>query len=94
MRVRHAYGQWGPLLAGQTNTVFMDGDTFPNTVEYWGPAGMVFLRNPQVRYSYKGGAQEFAIAIEKPGNDIDPGNVRLIAPTLAQIFAATRNGPI
>lgn len=81
-RLRHAYGAWGPILAGQTNSLFMDGDTFPNTIDYWGPIGMVFLRNPQVRYTYKAGSNEFAIAIEKPGNDIDPGNIRRIDPEL------------
>lgn len=81
-RLRHAYGSWGPLLVGQTNSVFMDGDIFPNTIDYWGPSGMVFLRNPQVRYTYKTGAHEVAVALEKPGNDIDPGNIREFDPAL------------
>ena len=51
IRLRHAYGQWGSWLAGQTNSLFMDGDIFPNTVEYWGPNGMVFLRPPQIRWT-------------------------------------------
>src|SRR5215471_14803389 len=59
-RLRHFYGQWGPILAGQTNTVFMDIDTFPNVVDYWGPNGMVFVRNPQVRFTYKTGPHELA----------------------------------
>ena len=46
IRLRHAYAQWGELLAGQTNSVFMDGDSFPNVIDYWGPTGMIFLRNP------------------------------------------------
>ena len=25
----------------------MDPDVFPNTIDYWGPTGMMFLRNPQ-----------------------------------------------
>jgi hypothetical protein len=87
-RLRHAYGSWGPLLAGQTNSVFMDGDIFPNTIDYWGPSGMVFLRNPQVRYTYKTGPHEFAVAIEKPGNDIDAGQIREFDPALG---AAIRN---
>jgi len=81
-RLRHAYGSWGPLLVGQTNSVFMDGDIFPNTVDYWGPTGMVFLRNPQVRYTFKSGKHELAVALEKPGNDIDPGNIREFDPDL------------
>lgn len=81
-RLRHAYGSWGPILAGQTNSLFMDGDTFPNTIEYWGPVGMVFLRNPQVRYSFASGSHKFAVAVEKPGNDIDSGAIRQVDPSL------------
>jgi hypothetical protein len=78
-RLRHAYGEWGSLLAGQTNSLFMDIDVFPNTIDYWGPAGMVFYRNVQIRWTpYKTDNSHFAIAIERPGNDIDSGNLRLI----------------
>ena len=28
----------------------MDPDVFPNSLEYWGPTGMVFFRNVQVRW--------------------------------------------
>ena len=75
MRLRHAYGEWRSILAGQTNSLFMDGDMFPNTIDYWGPAGMVFLRNPQIRWTPVRGANTFAVAIEKPGNDVDTGMV-------------------
>ncbi|MBL8226246.1 MAG: hypothetical protein JNM50_13055 [Chromatiales bacterium] len=51
IRLRHAYGEWGQFLAGQTHSLFMDIDIFPNVIDYWGPAGMVFLRNPQIRRS-------------------------------------------
>ena len=82
-RLQNFYGKWGPVLAGQTNTVFMDGDIFPNTLDYWGPAGMVYIRTPQIRYTYKSGPHEFAVALEQPNNDIDPGNIRQIDPNLA-----------
>jgi len=29
----------------------MDDDMWPNIVDYWGPSGMVFLRNPQIRWT-------------------------------------------
>jgi hypothetical protein len=78
-RLRHAYGEWGSILAGQTNSLFMDGDVFPNTIDYWGPSGMVFYRNVQIRWTpYKTDSSHFSIAIERPGNDIDSGNLRLI----------------
>jgi len=28
----------------------MDPDVFPNSLEYWGPNGMVFFRTLQARY--------------------------------------------
>jgi DcaP outer membrane protein len=78
-RLRHAYGEWGQLLGGQTHSLFMDIDVFPNLIDYWGPTGMVFLRDPQIRWTaYRTANDVFAVALEKPGNDIDPGNIRLI----------------
>ena len=78
-RLRHAYGEWGPILAGQTNSLFMDGDVFPNTIDYWGPAGMVFLRNVQLRWTpWRTEHSHFAVAVERPGNDVDAGNLRLL----------------
>ncbi|MFO0998192.1 MAG: DcaP family trimeric outer membrane transporter [Alphaproteobacteria bacterium] len=50
-RVRHAYGQLGPVLGGQTWSTFMDQDTFFDTVDFFGPAGQEFLRQAQIRYS-------------------------------------------
>lgn len=78
-RLRHAYGEYGQFLAGQTHSLFMDIDIFPNTVEYWGPTGMVFLRNPQIRWTPISGANSFAVAIENPSNDIDSGEFREVA---------------
>ena len=83
-RVRHMYAKWGPFLAGQTNTLFMDGDIFPNVLDYWGPIGMVFVRNPQLRWTFlNGNGWEAAVALEHPSDDIDPGNIRLIDPDIA-----------
>jgi len=88
MRVRHVYGSWGNWLAGQTNSLFMDIDIFPNTIDYWGPNGMVFLRNPQIRWTpVHSGDNTFAVAIERPGNDIDPGQFREVDPALANFQA-------
>ena len=79
MRLRHFYGEWGSILAGQTNSLFMDIDVFPNTIDYWGPSGMVFYRNVQIRWTpYRTENSHFAIAIERPSNDIDSGNLRLV----------------
>jgi len=73
IRLRQAWGSLGPFLAGQTNSVFMDGDVFPNVVEYWGPNGMVFFRNVQLRWTPIDGKGQLAIAIERPGASADAG---------------------
>jgi len=79
VRLRHFYGEWGQLLAGQTHSLFMDIDVFPNVIDYWGPPGMVFLRLPQLRWTaYRTANDIVAVALEKPGNDVDPGNIRLV----------------
>lgn len=50
-RLRHAWGQLGPVLAGQTWTTFQDQDTFFDTVDFFGVAGQEFARQAQIRYS-------------------------------------------
>jgi hypothetical protein len=83
IRLRHAFGEWGQLLAGQTHSLFMDIDVFPNVIDYWGPTGMVFLRTPQIRWTpVEREGFAFAVAIEKPSNDIDPGQIRQVSPDL------------
>lgn len=93
IRLRHAYGQWGHWLAGQTNTLFMDASIFPNVIDYWGPTGMVFLRNPQVRWTPFTGDSSFSIAVEKPGSDIDAGEIRVIDPNLGTNLRGTEKVP-
>ncbi len=70
LRLRQAYGSWGPILGGLTASLFMDDDFWPNIVDYWGPAGMAFYRNVQVRYTFFTGTHTLAIAIERPGADL------------------------
>jgi hypothetical protein len=72
-RLRHAWGDIGAIGAGQTWSPFMDPDVFPNTLEYWGPTGMVFFRNVQLRYTPIIGAHTAMIALERPGASGDQG---------------------
>jgi hypothetical protein len=72
-RLRHAYGELGPVGAGQTWSPFMDIDVFPNSIEYWGPNGMVFFRNVQVRWMPIKGRSRVTIALERPGASADQG---------------------
>ena len=74
MRLRYAYGELGRFLAGQATSPFMDDDAWPNTIEYWGPCGMVFYRNVQIRYApIKTADKELFIALERPGSGADKG---------------------
>lgn len=73
IRLRHAYGELGKFGAGQYWSPFMDIDVFPNTVEYWGPCGMVFFRNVQFRYMPIQGDSRLTIALERPGASADGG---------------------
>jgi hypothetical protein len=72
-RLRHAFGELGRFGAGQTWSPFMDIDVFPNSLEYWGPNGMVFFRNIQVRYMAVYGDSRVAVALERPGASGDGG---------------------
>ena len=93
-RVRHMYASWGPFLVGQTNTLFMDGDIFPNVVDYWGPAGMVFVRNPQIRWTFlKDDNWTASVALEHPSDDIDPGRIRIFDENIANNIQANEELP-
>src|SRR3954468_4489136 len=72
-RLRHAWGEIGQFGAGQTWSPFMDPDVFPNSLEYWGPTGMVFFRNVQLRWMPLKGDRSLTLALERPGASADQG---------------------
>jgi len=73
IRLRHAYAELGQFGVGQYWSPFMDIDVFPNTVEYWGPNGMVFFRNVQFRWMPIKGETRLTFALERPGASADQG---------------------
>jgi hypothetical protein len=73
IRPRHLYGELGAFGAGQTHSPFMDIDVFPNILDYWGPNGMVFFRNVQVRWMPVRGDTRVTLALERPGASQDLG---------------------
>ncbi len=72
-RLRHAYGELGHFGAGQNWSVFVDPDAFPNTIEYWGPNGLVWYRNVQFRWMPIMGKNALTIGVERPGGSADEG---------------------
>ncbi|NCF17648.1 MAG: hypothetical protein GWP63_05345 [Haliea sp.] len=79
-RLRHAWGTYKNFGMGQYWSNFMDIDIFPNTIDYWGPTGMVFYRNQQARYSFPMGEDEFSISIEDPDTALTVGKFRDLDP--------------
>jgi hypothetical protein len=51
LRLRHAYGSYGGLLAGQTWTTFMDDDNLPRTIDFESPTAFAQIRQAQVRWT-------------------------------------------
>jgi hypothetical protein len=55
LRLRHAYGSWGGLTAGQTWTTFMDDDNLPRTIDFESPTAFAQIRQAQARWTQKAG---------------------------------------
>lgn len=66
LRIRHAYGSLGRLLFGQTWTTFSDVDAYPETVDFGGPAGQIFARQAQIRWTQPFAGGQWAVALENP----------------------------
>jgi hypothetical protein len=101
IRLRHAYGSYKQILGGQTNSVFMDADVFPDVLDYWGPGGMAFLRTPQLRWTpisdepslIGRGKTTVSVALENPATDIDTGQVRELDPNLGANITSDNKVP-
>ena len=65
----NAWAELGMFGVGQTYSNFMDIDVFPNTIDYWGPSGMVFVRNPQLRITpWSQDGMSLAFSLEAPNS--------------------------
>jgi DcaP outer membrane protein len=70
-RLRHAYGEFGRLLGGQTWSTFQDISARPLTIDFEGPDGEIFVRQALLRWAQpvaKG--VQWALAVENPTVDI------------------------
>ena len=66
LRVRHAYGSIGGLLAGQTWSNFMVVSALPESLDFGGPAGQTFVRQAQLRWTQAFGGGQWSVALENP----------------------------
>jgi hypothetical protein len=75
-RMRHAYAQYGVLLAGQTWTTVMDADNIPPTIDFETPLAAPFVRQGLLRVTTglsKRSDVAFAIEESDPEILIPPG---------------------
>jgi DcaP outer membrane protein len=89
LRLRHAYGSYGGLLAGQTWSTFVDENNFPNTIDFESPMAFPSIRQAQVRWSQKLTANwSWAAALEDNKSSITapagvPGKAEFPMPDIA-----------
>jgi hypothetical protein len=81
-RLRHAYGEWNGILAGQTATNFGGFLGMTPTVDFNGQPGQANVgRQAQLRYTVEG----FSVALEDPssiGGSLDTGDSKSRLPDL------------
>jgi DcaP outer membrane protein len=76
-RLRHGYGEFGPLLGGQTWSTFQDISARGLTIDFEGPDGEVFVRQAMIRFTHTIDANwTVAVAAENPSPQFAvPGNL-------------------
>ncbi|MDM0085501.1 DcaP family trimeric outer membrane transporter [Variovorax sp. J31P179] len=90
----NAWAELGMYGAGQTYSNFMDIDVFPNIIDYWGPSGMVFVRNPQLRLTpYSKDGLTAAFSLEAPNSAIDTGRITRVDPALGAGITGWNRAP-
>ena len=83
LRLRHAYGSYGGLLAGQTWSTFLDDNNFPNTIDFESPMAFPSIRQAQLRWTQKLGAKvSWSAAVEDNKSAIVPARRRPGRPNI------------
>jgi len=88
-RLRHAWGTWCHLLAGQTWSTFMDASIKPQTLDTGGLEGEVYLRQALLRWTQPVADDwKWAVAVENPSPELTlapglTGSARSTLPDLA-----------
>ena len=72
-RLRHAYGSIGPLSAGQFWTNFFNEGALPETLDFGGPVGYLFVRQAQVRWTQAFDGGDWSVSAESPESALTSG---------------------
>lgn len=96
LNLRHAYGEWNNILAGQTWTNYMSFVGATRTLRLGDPSGFAFTRQAQIRYTTRFDQHLFAVALEDPSTVIARGDARLAEgekglPDLTARYEFSRN---
>ena len=78
-RLRHAYIDWNidgnhALLAGQAWSTFFNVGALPEGLDFVGPVGTIFERQPQIRYTQRLGSGNLQFAAENPATTLYNGS--------------------
>lgn len=90
-RLRHAYGEVGSLLVGQTWTTFTDVAAAPATLDFEGSVSSVNRRQAQARWTQHicGDLFTFAVAVEDPRFILDlPDSITAESRTVSPDFVS------
>lgn len=68
LRLRRAYGELGNLLVGQEWSTFLDLASVPETIDFGGPAGYIFVRQALIRWTEPFSFGSLQFALENPEN--------------------------
>ena len=87
LRLRHAYGSYKGLLAGQTWSTFVDDANMPNTIDFESPMAFPSVRQAQLRFTKKlGDTASWSAAVEDNKSTITlpstPGKAEYPMPDL------------
>ena len=73
LRLRHAYGSYGGLLAGQTWSTVVDENNMPGTIDFESPMAFPSIRQAQVRWTQKlSPGTSWSVAVEDNKSSITP----------------------
>ena len=73
LRLRRAYGELGRFLIGQEWSTFIDLGAYPETIDFGGAAGSLFIRQPMIRYTHPFDGGSFQFALENPESSYASG---------------------
>lgn len=69
--LRQAFGQLGNTYGGYGYSAFMDADALPDTLDFAGPGGQMFLLQPSIHQSFHVGAHgSLTVSVERPSTEM------------------------